>query len=380
MLGNAYRQFLLAFSKSVSAVNRSVFPANFPLAGKPVESILVIHPQLLGDTLAVTPLLAQLRANFPRARIALVTNPVCAGLFPSKKYVDELLFYDEHKSSFSDFASLVSQIRKRNFSVVLDCQVTLSNFKRSLLSPLSGAPVRVGFVRGGFSGVAHTFEVPVREAHAIDTFLSLLQPLGVKTVYQSRVPPVLEISRNDLAWAKARLGRSRHPLIGIHFGNKSPAKRWPLEKFAEVAKALRKSGASVVLTGSSEDRAQADELVSLLDFKPTDLVGKSSIGQYCAAISLLDLLVSVDTSAVHIAAARNVPTVAIYGSTNLKYWGPENPKNQIALQHSCKYYCEEPDFSRILPVSLKCDLDYPCIRSISVEEVLAAAKKLLKRR
>ena len=112
------------------------------------------------------------------------------------------------------------------------------------------------------------------------------------------------------------------------------------------------------------------------------LAGKTNFPQLAALIARLDLLVSIDTVAIHIAAATNTPTVGIYGKTYIYKWTPWNKDKQTIITHY--HYCGAcwlgDYYDRIVPTHTKtniCRKDNICIKGISAQEVIAAAKNLL---
>ncbi|HYN89192.1 MAG TPA: glycosyltransferase family 9 protein [Ardenticatenaceae bacterium] len=113
------------------------------------------------------------------------------------------------------------------------------------------------------------------------------------------------------------------PLIGLHPGAKDPARRWPPECFAALGDALaERYGARLLITGSTEEAPIAAAVKRAMRAPALDLCGKTDLGTFAAVVARLDLLVTNDTGASHVAAATTTPSVALFGPTRPGQWSP----------------------------------------------------------
>jgi ADP-heptose:LPS heptosyltransferase len=113
------------------------------------------------------------------------------------------------------------------------------------------------------------------------------------------------------------------PLIGLHVGSSLPNRRWPPASYAALADRLgRELDARMILTGSSAERELTAAVREAMHGPALDLAGETTIGEYAAVIAALDLLVTNDTSASHIAAATCTRSVILFGPTRPERWAP----------------------------------------------------------
>ncbi|MBO3749399.1 glycosyltransferase family 9 protein [Streptosporangiaceae bacterium NEAU-GS5] len=120
--------------------------------------------------------------------------------------------------------------------------------------------------------------------------------------------------------------------VVIHPGVKDPRRAWPVERFAEVARALWLEGLPVVVTGSRRERPTALLVgTRALLPPPAVLAGRTSLRSLCALVSGARLVISADTGIAHLATAYGVPSVVIFGPESPARWGPppDRPRHQI---------------------------------------------------
>jgi heptosyltransferase-3 len=123
-------------------------------------------------------------------------------------------------------------------------------------------------------------------------------------------------------------------LIVIHAASKWKFKELPSEVWSKVIDLLIKEGFNVVISGSVEDLKTNQELYELCNIKPT-LSKNFTLTETAALLECANLLISIDTMAIHLASAVKTPVIAIFGPNNEKNWAPwKVPHNIIALSES----------------------------------------------
>jgi ADP-heptose:LPS heptosyltransferase len=181
-------------------------------------------------------------------------------------------------------------------------------------------------------------------------------------------------------------GRARaEPLIAIHAGGASGRKRWPPERFAELAERLQRAwGARILLLGGREETALARAIAAQMhDEQPIIASGAVSLLTSCALIASCDLFIGNDSSLLHAAAALGTPYVGIVGPTAVASFHPveRHPQQGTLVQPSPP--CRRPQYF------VGGDLVWrrPCCRgtcralaALRADAVLAAAAVLLQRR
>ncbi|MDT5270648.1 MAG: heptosyltransferase [Acidobacteriota bacterium] len=297
------------------------------------RNILVIDFGQLGDVILSLPALSAIRHRFPGARVTVAVGGAAAPIVEMAGVADEALAVDrvalrdgpKHLSVWQ-IGKLVLEVRRRKFDFVVDLH---SLSETNLLGFLSGAGQRLYARRPGRSldylgNFRPAPPVEDRSKHAIDRYLDVVSPLGVGEV--SRVPRLAvseedgrvvdEMLRKALAGGKTRgkratAGAGDGPLVGIFPGAGHPSRRWPIERFAELAWMLeRNDSVRSVLFAGPEERKLVREALS--KFPPSTIVlDKLTVPQLAAAAARVSVFVSNDTGPMHVAAAVGTPVVIL---------------------------------------------------------------------
>ncbi|MBI2902213.1 MAG: lipopolysaccharide heptosyltransferase II [Candidatus Methylomirabilis oxyfera] len=330
-----------------------------------IRSILVSGPNWLGDAVLTLPTLANLRRSFPAARISLLVCQQVRDLFQASPFIDDLLVIP----SRNQFAWAVTALRRRRFELAI---LLPNSFRAALISVLAGITHRVGYVTDGRGPLLTVGVYPssVPSLHQADAYLGLLgafrwdaweQPTGV--AFPSGGDADAE---RLLAAAGLRLDAS---FIGVNPGGAyGTAKRWPAERFAEAADLLGdRMGTIALLFGSSKEATLTRAIQQRMRRAAVDLGGKTSLSSLAGLLRWCRLLLTNDTGAMHLAAALNVPCIAIFGPTDPRLTSPLGAEHRNLHQPPPCSPCRYRD----------CPIDHRCMRAIGVEEVVAAAADLL---
>ena len=147
------------------------------------------------------------------------------------------------------------------------------------------------------------------------------------------------------------------------------AKRWYPDKFATVARTLSVSYDIVIFGGPNEVEMANDIEAALSGTAVKNLAGKTSIEQLCAMIGGLDLFITNDSGPMHVAAAYQVPTVAIFGPTRYLETSQWKNEKSVIVRHDMK--CA-PCMKRECPLG-----HHECMTTITALEVIEATKNLI---
>ncbi|HIC97535.1 MAG TPA: lipopolysaccharide heptosyltransferase family protein [Aquificaceae bacterium] len=263
---------------------------------------LVWQTAFLGDVVLTTPLILTLKENFPDSEVVFVGRPFISELFKGWD-VGLLPFSKSLRESFS----LVKKIK--GFDVAI---VPHRSLRTALMMLASRIPERIGFDRSELRH-AYTRIIPHRwELHEIERNLQLLKPLGIKRFIKETYLPMEGREREEIL---GRLGLRRGSYIVINPFSNFPLKEWSLGNWAEVIKGL--GSESVVVIGLPRDMEKALKLEEKVSF--TNLVGKTNLRELMAVLGGAKLVVSSDSSPVHIANALGVPALTVYTSTSPDY-------------------------------------------------------------
>jgi len=327
------------------------------------RNILVIDFGQLGDVVLSLPALRAIRERFPKAQITVAVGKPGAEVIALSGYADSTLVVDRValRDDFKPLSivrvfKLVTAVRKRKFDFVIDLH---SLSETNLLGFLSGAPHRLYSRRPTRSlDFLSNFrprppvEVDHRRRHLIDRYLDVLIPLGVKNA--PRLPILKTRPADDTAVdriLKASKADAGTPLIGLFPGAGHPSRRWPLERFAELADFLvRNDRVRILVFLGPEERAFVEPIKR--QFPPaTVILDKLTISQVAAAQARLAVFVTNDTGPMHLASAVGAPVVLLLDKRAPKSYLPQGDRHRII-------YSSE-------------------IESIAVEEVYAAARSVL---
>jgi len=146
------------------------------------------------------------------------------------------------------------------------------------------------------------------EEHEVDRWCRLLRYYGV------------EADRDELGLATPRIEVPRRLTI-IHPGAKSGTRRWPPERFAAVARALRADGHKIVVTASGDERALGVRVAEAAGLG-ADAVPTTTIDELAALVAHARLVISGDTGISHLATAYGTPSVTLFGPMSPRRWGP----------------------------------------------------------
>jgi heptosyltransferase III len=167
----------------------------------------------------------------------------------------------------------------------------------------------------------------VRDRHTIDYNLALLEPLGVHATSTS---PELNLPRtaHENADALRRESKITRRYLILHPGSARREKLWEPERWAEVVDGFRNKDFDLVLTSgpSPDEQAHVAAITKLTRTQTVDLSAKTDLLTLAALIARAELLVTVDSAPMHLAAATHTPQVILFGPTNPFHWRPrESP-------------------------------------------------------
>jgi heptosyltransferase-2 len=338
-----------------------------PLDRNHVNRICLRATNWIGDAVMTTPAMGALRSSFPAAEIVVVANPLVAELFRYHPYCDRVLVFDK-KGAHRGLTGLLrfcGMLRRERF----DLAILLQNAaEAAVMAFLAGVPRRAGFGTDG-RRLLLTHAVAVGEAerrlHHTRYYLRMLEGLGIRGGDGSLR---LACTDDELGWARQLLGEGMSVAInpGAAYGS---AKRWYPERFAEVGNRLAAEyGARIVLTGGPAEMEIGRDIAAAMPVAPLNLIGKTSVRQMMAVLSLCHLVVTNDSGPMHVAAAFGVPIVAIFGPTDHTTTSP--------LAENCRIIRKEVDCAPCL--LRQCPTDHRCMEAIGVEDVMVGVRELWK--
>ena len=339
-------------------------------------SFLIVRLGALGDIIHAVPAAAALRAAFPDARIDWVVDAKHRAMVDLITVVDRTIALE--RSTIAGWADVARRMRQSSYDAAIDLQGLL---KSAVLARASGAARVLGFSiwhlrektarpfysetdDGGLRPRPDPGEGQPDTDHVIFKNLRLLRTLGIN---DERIAfPFAEVDSDALHEVRAEL--DDRPFALINPGAAWPNKRWPPDRYGEVASFLSEVRhlRSVVLWGPGEEglaRAVAEASAGSARIAPP--TGLSDVLALSRAASLM---VSGDTGPLHLAAAAGTPIVAIFGPTDPHRNGPWSPDDvSVSRFGSCACHyerrCRQPS-------------DW-CLDDLPVSEVTAAVQQRL---
>ncbi len=304
-----------------------------------IQRILFVRTDRIGDTLMNVPAIRLLRQTYPKSWITLLCDKVVAPLFEGHPDIDEVMPVDPAalRSGIKPRFELFSKINKANFQLAV-----VSNPNKFFHAAVFFAriPHRVGYGRKWGFFLNHTLPDDKDKSlrHEIDSNLNL-----VHRVSDLSWDGVLKLPVSDRARAKVKEFLSHRGaedmVIAFHVGTTHPRKRWPIERFSELADRVQAdSGAKVVLVGGPEERDAGEMVFRQTHISVVDAIGEFSLSELAAFFTLenVKVLVSSDSGPAHLAWMMGTPAVIFYAGdlpgSNPVRWGPRDEKSEIIVK------------------------------------------------
>jgi len=321
--------------------------------------ILIRATNWIGDSVMSLPALEHLKQSFPNSYICVLLRPWVLPIFESHPAVDDFIIYDKKGQKLQDLKNLlriIKVIKRKNFDIAILFQ---NAFEAALIAYFSGIKTRIG-LNTDLRSALLTHPVKRKSMqHHIKNYLDIISTLGIKV--QDKFP-VLYLKNEYITKAKdilIHVGTNSNSII-VGLAMYGPAKRWPVEYFSKIGDwAVKRWNAKVVIMGSNKEYEICAKVADLMSKKAINISGKTSLGVSMAIIKRCNIFVSNDSGLMHIAAALEVPTIGIFGSTDPYATGPKGIYVKV-IKHDIP--CS-PCFRRECPYSLE------CLYSISPEEV-----------
>ncbi|WP_338911288.1 glycosyltransferase family 9 protein [Mycetohabitans rhizoxinica] len=350
--------------------------------------ILCVRLDNMGDVLMTTPALRALKGDDGRRHLTLLTSSVGAALDGHLPMVDQMWGYDapwvKHPNASPDAAPDLAMIERlaagRFDAAVIFTVYSQSPLPAAMMCWLAGIPLRLAHCRENpyrllTDRVAET-EPHQRVRHEVVRQLELVRSIGATTTNWQMEFAYSEQDRRSLQRRLQAVRRRQgapfaQPGHGrwlvVHPGASAPSRRWPAERFGEVAAQLAPQFDAVAVTGSAAESALVDAVCARAGKRAVPLAGRLSLGEMGALVGAADVLITNNSGPAHLAAAVGTPVVDLYALTNPQHTPWRVPHRVLSTDVPCKYCyrseCSEPG--------------HPCLTGVGVDEVVAAARSLL---
>jgi heptosyltransferase-2 len=384
--------------------------------------ILIVQLDHLGDSVLTSPLVARLRQAYPAAMIDVLASPSNHEVFEADPgirlvRIAERTWFERHPGRWGllrEVWRLGRSLRDENYDLGIDVR---GDVLTVLVLALGGIPRRVGWAMGGGGFLLTDVATWVRSRHEVLSRLALLEPLDILADFPPRVE--VHVSDDDRvtvarwlaeAWprklsrrleAPVRAGwrrGSNHrrsvalaeparlrsfdsdwlhagrfgdlpPLLAVHLGAGTAAKRWPKRHWRTLVLRFLEDGWRVVVVGGPDDPPAA-ELLPHHD-RLRDWTARLSVTQTTALLERADLFIGADSGPAHLAAAAGTLSVVLFSGTNQsRQWRPWSRHSLILRQ---RVPCQ-PCHQKICPLA-----DHPCMSELNPDRVYRAAHRFWAR-
>jgi lipopolysaccharide heptosyltransferase II len=351
-----------------------------PKPANNIKKILIIALSGAGDVLMSTPLIRELRLNYPKAEIdcLVMQGRVASDVLITNKDLSKVIYFNFMKEGVIKSLSFCKKMRKENY----DLSITVypqARYEYSIVSWLIGAKRRIGFNYDSQSlKLNRLFFTDILEEnfveHVVMNNLKVLSLLGLRRKVKNP-SLILNLGKSNINFANSFFTKNKiKKAVAIHAGSGTTKnfilKRWSRDKFASLASTLnREKGYKIILLGGPDEQELKNYIIkksNLLENKEifnlnTDILNTSAIIEKCK------LLITNDTIMGHIAAAVGTKVIGLFGLSEEKNTGPFT-KNKIII---CKRPRSVAPFKHGGRITRE---QASCMDKIEVNDVLGAIK------
>ena len=336
------------------------------------ERILIVGPAWVGDMVMAQSLFMSLKQHNPAAEIDVVAPAWSVPLLARMPQVNQAVTLEvgHGKLGLLRRFSLGRSLAERRYDRAI---VLPRSFKSALVPFFAGAKIRTGYrgeMRYGLLNDIRSLDKQILQ-QTVQRYVALGESR------EARLPPPVPLPQLRIdpdnqkrVCQKLRLTDER-PIVGLMPGAEyGPAKCWPVENFAKLARSLNDKGIEVWIFGSGKERALADKIVDIAP-QARNLCGQTQLEDVVDLMALTQAVVSNDSGLMHVACASGTRVIGIYGSSNPKYTPPLSDDAKVVyLGLACS-----PCFERICPLG-----HTDCLNKISheyVEEILVDGNEFI---
>lgn len=320
-----------------------------------ISKIIIRTPNFIGDTINITPTLQLIKQEYPEARITVVCPDLVADIFKYDSRISTCITFPIAKrNKFSTYWYIFRKTRQQKGDLGI---IFINTFISALLFKLAGVKCNIGYENEG-RGFLLNFKPRLnRNKHYINHYAGLFNEF-VGNKYVTLPDLYLPISGK-----KTFQFDNTRKTVGFYPGgqNKSP-RNYPAEHSIELIRLLHAEGYNVVLIGDQNDNKQQEEYASAAHCNQVlNLTGQTNTENFFNTISHLDALVTIDSAALHVAAALKVPFVGLMGLST-------SPTSSIL---------PKVDFGKILKIENRMIREEEYMKNIRPEMIMSHLKTIL---
>ncbi len=302
------------------------------LAGLDAPRILLIRPDRIGDAIVSTPVMTLLRERFPAARIDILLgakNGAVGAILPA---LDERIMLGTTRETVIE---AIRRMRRNRYDVAINL-LAKESASGALMTGLSGARFKIGFAGATERVYTIAVESPGTPSHIVRQTALLLSPFGIGPIGTEprRTAERLSVAIPEQAREMAGramdeiIDRGAETTIALNISGSGPEKFWGIGNFVELTRELRAAGMTPLIAAAPADRG-AQELIAGHSGAAMIPVSRS-YAEFAAMIDRAAMIMTPDTSVVHLAAALGKPTVMLVGAaTTGTAWAPWGTASRV---------------------------------------------------
>jgi heptosyltransferase-2 len=325
---------------------------------------LIVGPSWIGDMVMAQSLFITLKQQYPDCVIDVIAPQWSLPVLKRMPEVDEGISINVSHGEFSFFKrrKLGLSLKSRQYSHAI---VIPRSWKSALIPFFAGIPVRTGYrgeMRFGLLNDIRKLNKAILK-QTVQRYVALAYQKNLQ--FAPDIPfPTLQVDQKNQSQLLELLGLTlEKPVLcmmpGAEYG---PAKQWPIEHYAKLAKSLVAIGWQVWVLGSEKDAIAGGEIAGDNQNGIYNLCGKTQLVDTVDLLACAKSVVSNDSGLMHVAAAVGVEVNVIYGSSTPDYTPPltsEDRKNVFYLKLDCS-----PCFKRVCPLG-----HTDCLKNIKYEDI-----------
>ena len=272
-----------------------------------MKKIIIRTPNFLGDTINISPCIQLIRHEYPDAQIVIVCPDFIKDVYKYDKNIYKCItFPDAKRHKLSTFWNLWRKLRHEKGDLGI---LFINTFISALIFKLAGIKCSIGYQRE-CRGILLDFKIPFNiNKHYINRYASLFNEFtGNK--YKTLPDLYLPISNNSTFHFN-----NTNPNIGLYLGGENKSfRKYPDNHSIRLLELLAEKNYNLILIGDQNDNIKHQEYIATVRKENIiNLSGSTSLEDFFNTIAHLNLLITIDSSAMHIAAALKVPFIALLG-------------------------------------------------------------------
>lgn len=346
-----------------------------------LNNILLVQLGDIGDVILTTPTIRAVKENYPESHVSILVQKPFSALLLADPNLHQVIETEKIRGSIfrilQGYMRLIRRLRRARYDLVIDLR---TSDRGGILSFLTGAQARVGrrvdnkpfWYNLLFTKLLLDPPYAPQPVHpGADQSLRIVRAIGIDT---KNTVPKLHVAPKDRDRAVELLAECgltpTSRWVTINPCSRWKYKEWGYEKWGEIIDLLwQNHRLATVLIGSPEEADTAREITAGRNDHAFNLMGRTTLGELSALISMSALHLGVDSAAPHIAAAVGIPTLTIFGPGNWKSWTVANDLHRVVTStFPCvpcnRKGCDDSGVSR-------------CLDELGVDKVYAQAGAIL---